>query len=101
MSGRALHLGLDSSTQSLSAVAIEAEGDDRRGILETALAFDDSLPRYGTDHDVLPRTDPHVAFSSLLLWAEALDLMIERLATSGLDMNRLVAISGSAQQHGS
>jgi sugar (pentulose or hexulose) kinase len=35
------------------------------------------------------------------LWAEALDLMIERLATSGLDMNRLVAISGSAQQHGS
>ncbi|MET0214939.1 MAG: hypothetical protein ABW292_18145 [Vicinamibacterales bacterium] len=43
MSGGSLYLGLDSSTQSLSAVVIEAQGDDRRVILETALVFDDSL----------------------------------------------------------
>lgn len=43
MSGGSLYLGLDSSTRSLSAVVIEAQGDDRRVTLETALVFDDSL----------------------------------------------------------
>ena len=96
-----LYLGLDSSTQSLSAVVIEVDGDDRRVVLDTSLAFDESLPHYGTDHGVLPRTDPTVAVSSPLMWVEALDRMMERLSRSGLDMSRLAAISGSAQQHGS
>ena len=97
----ALYLGLDSSTQSLSAVVIEARGEDRRVVLETSLVFDELLPHYGTHHGVLPRTDAHVACSSPLMWAEALDVMMARLSKSGLDMSRLVAISGSAQQHGS
>ncbi|HEY6506660.1 MAG TPA: FGGY family carbohydrate kinase, partial [Vicinamibacterales bacterium] len=98
---RPLYLGLDSSTQSLSAVVLEAEGDRHRVVLETSLAFDDALPHYGTRHGVLPAVEPHVAVSSPLMWAEALDLMMDRLTTSGLDMGRLAAISGSAQQHGS
>lgn len=96
-----LYLGLDSSTQSLSAVVIEVDGSDRRVVLETSLNFDETLPRYGTTHGVLPRADPLVAVSSPRMWAEALDLMIERLSASGLDLTRLVAVSGSAQQHGS
>src|SRR4029453_9985126 len=36
-----------------------------------------------------------------LMWAEALDVMMGRLARSGLDLSRVVAVSGSAQQHGS
>ncbi len=35
------------------------------------------------------------------MWAAALDLMMARLAASGLDLTQLSAISGSAQQHGS
>jgi len=35
------------------------------------------------------------------MWAEALDLMMDRLSRSGLDMGRLAAIQGSAQQRGS
>jgi xylulokinase len=96
-----LYLGLDSSTQSLSAVVIDVEGRDKRVVLETSLNFDEVLPHYGTGHGVLPRTDPSVAVSSPLMWAEALDMMLERLSASGLDMSRLAAISGSAQQHGS
>ena len=42
-----------------------------------------------------------MATSSPLMWVEALDLMMARLAESGLDLSRLAAISGSAQQHGS
>jgi xylulokinase len=98
---RPLYLGLDSSTQSLSAVVLEADGNRHRVVLETSLAFDDALPQYGTRHGVLPAEAPHLAVSSPLMWAEALDLMMERLATSGLDMGRLASISGAAQQHGS
>ena len=35
------------------------------------------------------------------MWAEALDVLIGQLAASGLDLGRLAAVSGSAQQHGS
>jgi xylulokinase len=100
MAGPALYLGLDASTQSLSAVVIEVGEDDRRVVLETSIGFDDELPRYGTRRGVLPSDDPAVAVSSPLMWAEALDLMMARLS-SHLDLRRLAAVSGSAQQHGS
>jgi len=96
-----LYLGLDSSTQGLSAIVISVEGDDRRVVFESSLSFDESLPHYGTTHGVLPRTDPKIATSSPLMWAEALDMLIARVATSGLDLRQLAAVSGSAQQHGS
>ncbi len=95
------YLGLDSSTQSLTAIVIAIEGSERRIVFESSLSFDETLPHYGTRHGVLPRTDPAVARSSPLMWAEALDVMMARLAGSGLDLSRLAAVSGSAQQHGS
>jgi xylulokinase len=98
---RSLYLGLDSSTQSLSAVVVEVQGEERRAVFDTSLDFDQSLPHYRTTHGVLPRTDPAVALSPPLMWAEALDVMFARLTESGLDMRRLAAVSGSAQQHGS
>ena len=101
MSPPSLFIGLDSSTQSLSAVVIEERGDDRRVVLETSLLFDEALPQYGTQHGILPRTDPAIAVSSPVMWAEALDMMLGRLSRSGLDLSRVVGISGSAQQHGS
>src|SRR5687768_6168122 len=96
-----LYLGLDSSTQSLTAIVVEVDGDVRRVVFEEALAFDQTFPKYGTDHGVLPDADPAVAVSSPLLWADALDEMMGRLSRSGLELRRLDAIAGSAQQHGS
>ena len=96
-----LYLGLDSSTQSLSAIVLEVEGARRRVAFESSILFDEAFPRYGTSHGVLPSRDPAVAASPPLLWVEALDHMMARLAQSGLDLGRLAAISGSAQQHGS
>jgi xylulokinase len=93
------YLGLDSSTQSLTAIVIDS--DMRRVVLQDTLSFDSALPQYGTQHGVLPRTAPDVAVSSPLMWAEALEVMFRRIAASGLDLSRLAAISGSAQQHGS
>jgi xylulokinase len=96
-----LYLGLDSSTQSLSAIVLEAENGRRGVAFESSLIFDDEFPQYGTSHGVLPSEDPAIAASPPLLWAEALDVMMARIAQSGLDLGRLAAVSGSAQQHGS
>ncbi len=96
-----LYLGLDSSTQSLTAIVIEAGRGDPRVLVETSFTFDEALPQYGTGRGVLPREDPAVAVSPPAMWAEALDLMMARLAESGIDLGRLAALSGSAQQHGS
>src|SRR5437763_2209680 len=96
-----LYLGLDSSTQSLTAILLEIEGDRKRIVFQSTLAFDEALPQYGTRHGVLPSNDDKVAVSSPLMWAEALDVMMERVARSGADLTCLAAISGSAQQHGS
>jgi xylulokinase len=96
-----LYLGLDSSTQSLSAIVLEVEGTRRRVVFESSIVFDEAFPTYGTKHGVLPSRDPAIAASPPLLWVAALDQMMARLAGSGLALGRLAAISGSAQQHGS
>ena len=96
-----LYLGLDSSTQSLTAIAIGVDGTGARVVFDASLQFDEAFPQYGTDHGVLPRTQPDEAFSSPIMWADALEAILERVAASGLDVARIAAISGSAQQHGS
>jgi xylulokinase len=94
-----LFLGLDSSTQSLSAVVIDL---DRRAVVyEKSLNFDRALPRYGTENGVLPHRDPLVKHSSPLLWAEALDLLFATLKRDGVALGEILAVSGSGQQHGS
>ena len=97
----ALYLGLDSSTQGVTAIVVAIDGQERHVVFQSSFNFDDALPDYGTEHGVLPRRDPHVATSSPSMWAEALDLAMRNVAASGLDLGQLAAISGSAQQHGS
>jgi len=96
-----IYLGLDSSTQSLSAVLIEVEGGRARAVWEHSLNFDACFPEFGTTKGVLPTDDPLVRVSSPLMWVAALDVMMGLVARSGVDLSRLCAISGSAQQHGS
>ena len=68
---------------------------------ESSLNFDQEPRQYGTRHGVLTDDDPAVAVSSPLMRAEALDVMLGRVASSGVELSRLAAIAGSAQQHGS
>jgi xylulokinase len=94
-----LFLGLDSSTQSLSAVVIDLGA--RKVIYEQSLNFDRALPHYGTQNGVLPNRDPLVKHSPPLMWAEALDLIFARMKKDGVALGEILAISGSGQQHGS
>lgn len=95
------YLGLDASTQSLTATLIEVEGERRAAIDEWSLDYDE-LPRYGTDHGVLREPDPAVVAAPPRMWVDALDRVIGRVAAVWpREMARLAAVTGSAQQHGS
>jgi xylulokinase len=94
-----LFLGLDSSTQSLSAVVID--GRRRKVVYERSLNFDQALPQYGTRNGVLPHPDPLVKHSPPLMWAEALDRLFAGMKMDGVALGEILAISGSGQQHGS
>ena len=94
-----LFLGLDSSTQSVSAVVIDC--DSRKVVYDKSLNFDKALPQYGTQNGVLPNADPLVKHSSPLMWAEALDLLFAEMKKDGVALGDILAISGSGQQHGS
>lgn len=97
-----LYLGFDCGTQSFSATVIEADDEQRRVVFSHALNFDRELPDYQTAAGVWRDTDPREVSSSPLMWAEALDRLLAIVAAAPeVDVTRIRAISGSAQQHGS
>ena len=94
-----LFLGMDSSTQSLSAVLVDL--DERAVVHEAAVMYDKDLPHYETTNGVLANEDPKVAHAPPLMWVEALEVLFERMKAERIPMSEVLAISGSGQQHGS
>jgi len=94
-----LFLGLDSSTQSLSAVVIDL--DAGKVVYEKSLNFDQALPQFKTQNGVLPNRNPLLKHSTPLLWAAALDLLFATMKKDKVALGKIIAISGSGQQHGS
>jgi xylulokinase len=96
------YLGFDSSTQSLTAMVIEAGDRNRRVVFERAFEFDRELPDYGTTNGVRRSASELEVTSTPLMWADALDRMMAHVARhGGFDVQQLAAIAGSGQQHGS
>jgi len=93
-----LVLGIDSSTQSLTAVVLDAASG--RVVHQRALNFDKDLPQYGTKNGVLPNANPALVHAPPLLWVAALDRILGELKDV-VDLAQVAAIAGSAQQHGS
>ncbi len=94
-----LFLGLDASTQSLSAVVIDL--DARKVVYEQSVNYDQALPQFKTKHGVLPNRDPLVKHSPPLLWAAALDRLLAQMKKDKVALGKIIAISGCGQQHGS
>jgi xylulokinase len=94
----ALYLGLDSSTQGLTAVLI----DSAAGLVQhqCTVSFAVDLPQYGCPQGFLPNPDPLVRHADPRLWAAALEMMFARLQRERVDLGRIAGISGSGQQHG-
>jgi xylulokinase len=93
------YLGLDSSTQSLSAIVIDS--DTGQVVVERSLNFGQRLPAYRCPSGFLPAEDPKVKQSDPLMWVDALELLFGELKSSGLDLSQIRGISGAGQQHGS
>lgn len=94
----AYYLGLDVSTQSLTAVMVDA--DAGRVVHECSLNFGSDLPHYGSPQGFLPSPDPLVRHADPRLWAAALEALLARLQREGVGTERIAGISGSGQQHG-
>jgi xylulokinase len=95
--GMGKYLGIDASTQSMTGLVIDCESG-RIG-LEISLNFDEHFAAaYGIENGVIDLGDGQV-HSSPLMWAQALDLLFERLQDA-CDLSELDAVSGSGQQHG-
>ena len=93
---KAFFLGLDLSTQSLTAVVIDP---DSRFIKQFSKHFDQDYPRYGTHGGVPPSNDPLQVHVDPVMWMEALDDMLRLLQKEGLT-SRIACMAVSAQQHG-
>lgn len=96
----AIYIGFDSSTQGLTAVAIDVRGGVREVVFAEVLNFDAGWPELGTHHGVVRSDDPLVALAPPLVWVDALERMMGELAR-GVNLSSVRAIAGSAQQHGS
>lgn len=92
-----MHLGLDCSTQSLSAIIIDAA--EGKISYEASINFEEELPHYKTTHGFVRGTEPDEFFSNPLMWIEALDLLFTRMQQDGAPLDAIETISGSAQQH--
>ena len=92
----AIYMGLDSSTQSLTAVVIKVDGECREVLDQRSIRFDEDLASYGCQNGVLAHTDPLVAHSNPLMWAEALDRLFDVLSREGnFPLGEIQAIAGS------
>jgi len=91
-------LGLDSSTQSLTALIVDTETGE---VIDRSIQFGARLPQYKSPNGFLPHADPRVKHSDPLMWVEALDLLLGELRAAGIDLSSIRGVSGAGQQHGS
>ncbi|OWA50679.1 Xylulose kinase [Hypsibius exemplaris] len=96
-----LYLGLDLSTQQLKALIV---GEQLEVVREETVHFDSELPEFGTQGGVCRGKRPNgeeCITAPTVMWVKALDLLLQKLQRSEIPLNKIVAISGSGQQHGS
>ena len=96
-----LALGLDSSTQSLSAIVIDIDTAEK--CFEHSLDYrtDTRLNRFGIGEDyILPPKEEGEAEQPPLMYLASLDAMFTDMREAGVALENIVAINTSGQQHG-
>ena len=93
-----LYLGLDAGALGLTAIVIEIEGQRRRVVFNRTVNFDRDLPSYGTSGG-FRRTSEGDLPASPIMWADALERMLGRLAAAAeIEVERIRAVGGAAHQ---
>src|SRR3954467_13427203 len=94
-----LYLGIDSSTQSLSAMIIDTTLG--QVVLDESVNFGKALPHYRSPSGFLAHDDARIKHADPLMLVEALDLLLGQLKARGVDFGNVEGVSGAGQQHGS
>ncbi|XP_029864515.1 xylulose kinase isoform X4 [Aquila chrysaetos chrysaetos] len=92
------YLGWDFSTQQLKVIAID---EQLRVVYEDNVHFDKDLPEFKTQGGVYIHSDRLTVTSPVLMWVKALDMILEKMKSSGFKFSQVRALSGAGQQHGS
>ncbi|MEN8791301.1 MAG: xylulokinase [Lentimonas sp.] len=91
-------LGIDSSTQSCSAIIIDT--DTGSVVAEASVNFGERLPQYNAPSGFITNGKDGIVHTSPLMWLDALELLLKDLSAL-CDLSKVAAISGAGQQHGS
>lgn len=91
-------LGLDSSTQSCSALIIDVDGGTI--VAEASVNFGEQLPQYNAPSGFIPGGENGEVHSDPCMWLDALEMLLKDLGEQ-CDLSKVRAISGAGQQHGS
>lgn len=91
-------LGIDASTQSVSALVFD--GESGTILAEASVNFGKDLPAYKAPQGFIPGGPDGEVHSDPRMWLDALELCLERLKADGLDLSTIAAVSGAGQQHG-
>ncbi len=95
-------LGIDASTQSLSAVLLHRSTGEILWSRSLAYRDDPRLFGFGFEHDsmVIPPREPGEAEQPPRLFIAALEALFSDLKATGFDTSAIAAINTSGQQHG-
>ena len=95
-------LGIDASTQSLSAVLLNSNTGETLWSRSLAYRDDPRLLGFGFEHDtmVMPAREPGEAEQPPRLFIAALEALFSDLKAAGFDTAAIAAINTSGQQHG-
>ena len=98
---RQLSLGLDSSTQSLSAIVIDIDSAEKCFEHSIDYRSDERTNGFGIGGDyILPPKSEGEAEQPPLMYLASLDAMFADMREAGIALENIVAINTSGQQHG-
>jgi len=90
--------GWDVSTQSTKLIIVN--GETREIVFNEAINYDRDLPHYQTKDGAIQGLELGASESDPNMWIEAVNLLLQRVQTSGVNQHDIVAMSVSGQQHG-
>ncbi|KAK9238511.1 hypothetical protein V1525DRAFT_400723 [Lipomyces kononenkoae] len=93
-----LFLGFDLSTQQIKVIAINSKLEP---VLQVNVEFDVDTPEYKTRKGVYTNPNLNEVFAPVAMWIKALDILLGKMQSAGLDFAKVRGISGAGQQHGS
>ncbi|XP_055618517.1 xylulose kinase isoform X2 [Toxorhynchites rutilus septentrionalis] len=82
----------------LKAVLLNARLEN---VAHAEVKFDSDLPEFRTSGGVNAGAAKNEFYVQPVMWVKALDMVLDRLVVQGGDLSTVMAVSGSAQQHGS